>query len=861
MIKNATWSRSGVLCIIVALMGLQLGSRADAGGSISITSVPAWGQSGSVKGNVSGVDASTVHFFLFAFAPDFGGWFSTCSPIQIQGTGDFAVDLSSSILNNYATRFSAYLVPAALPIPCAQGVEAIPFVVERNALARATIPRLPRLKTISFSGMTWYVRNFPLKTYPGPQFFIDDNAFVDGSGRLHLKLTRCQDSWCAAEVFTTDTVGYGTYSFQIDSPLNTLDPNVTLGLFTWDELASDQFHREWDIEFSRWGQPNASFSAQYVVQPYNGPNNMVRFLMSPATVTSHVVTWLPSQVGFSSVAGSLTAPGATINQWTYSGGQTPPPQVGDARLHLNLYVNNGQAPLVPANTEIIINRIQYTPTPSQIAFSKTSDSVSFLSTVSSVAVNGTPGCSATVESDSTWLNVVGPNPVAAGGLIQYSVLDNLQGSRFGNLILHSTSCNLTVGKEVLAVAQSGLVCDASFDQSSSQIGFFDSMRSLLIRATAPSCSWSVTSSMPWLKLTSPSASSGTGQIQFYVDANAGQDLRHGALQLNNGKQHDVYQDASSAMMAISPVNAVACPSQDPRFSVTWVSSADAVELRLNTPDGQALGQFSSSGYFDLPKLPDGAMIYLVQPSASRVLASVRVSMHSAGCNDPSIAARGVVNAASFSSISFAPNSLVTVFGTALSSSAAQARSLPLPTSLGGVTVNLSGTLCPILFVSPTQVNFLIPSDTRPGRYVLTIGQASTELLITSVAPGIFTVSGTGSGTPAMAVLAVRADGTTINIPTLMCSNGSCNAVPLAIPEDAQQVYFVLYGTGIRNAKSISATLGPMTPEVLYFGESPQFAGVDQINLRIANTTRLNGLQSLTIKTESAVSNKVDLLFP
>ena len=110
-------------------------------------------------------------------------------------------------------------------------------------------------------------------------------------------------------IYTKDRVGYATYAFQIDSPLNNLDPNITLGLFTWDELATDQYHRDWDIEFSRWGIPNSGANTQYVVQPYSAPGNMIRFLMSPAAPTTHTVTWWANQVFFGSAASSYTSPG------------------------------------------------------------------------------------------------------------------------------------------------------------------------------------------------------------------------------------------------------------------------------------------------------------------------------------------------------------------------------------------------------------------------------------------------------------------------------------------------------------------------------------------------------------------------
>ena len=58
------------------------------------------------------------------------------------------------------------------------------------------------------------------------------------------------------------------YTFAINSTLNNLDPNVTLGLFTWDAQAGDQNNREMDIEFGRWAtrmqQPMPSMSCSHI---------------------------------------------------------------------------------------------------------------------------------------------------------------------------------------------------------------------------------------------------------------------------------------------------------------------------------------------------------------------------------------------------------------------------------------------------------------------------------------------------------------------------------------------------------------------------------------------------------------------
>ena len=40
----------------------------------------------------------------------------------------------------------------------------------------------------------------------------------------------------------------------------------------------------------------------------------------------------------------------------------------------------------------------------------------------------------------------------------------------------------------------------------------------------------------------------------------------------------------------------------------------------------------------------------------------------------------------------------------------------------------------------------------------------------------------------------------------------------------------MYGTGIRNAKSVTATVGGLSVPVTYSGAAPGFAGEDQVNI-------------------------------
>ncbi len=76
---------------------------------------------------------------------------------------------------------------------------------------------------------------------------------------------------------------------------------------------------------------------------------------------------------------------------------------------------------------------------------------------------------------------------------------------------------------------------------------------------------------------------------------------------------------------------------------------------------------------------------------------------------------GIVNAASFASPTnpVAPQEMVTVFGSNLSSGSAQASTFPLPTTLANSRVLVNGVAAPLLSVSPTQITLLVPYAVNP----------------------------------------------------------------------------------------------------------------------------------------------------
>jgi hypothetical protein len=157
------------------------------------------------------------------------------------------------------------------------------------------------------------------------------------------------------------TFGYGSYRFELNSPVDKLNPNAVLGLFTWSD-DPEYADREIDIECSRWSNASDVNNAQFVVQPFNIPGHLVRLAVPSGLTNSTVLfTWETNQVNFQAMAGSYT-PNPTsanvISNWSYT--LTVPP-TGDENVRLNLWLFNGSPPSDNQEVEVIIRSFEFVP--------------------------------------------------------------------------------------------------------------------------------------------------------------------------------------------------------------------------------------------------------------------------------------------------------------------------------------------------------------------------------------------------------------------------------------------------------------------------------------------------------------------
>jgi uncharacterized protein (TIGR03437 family) len=223
---------------------------------------------------------------------------------------------------------------------------------------------------------------------------------------------------------------------------------------------------------------------------------------------------------------------------------------------------------------------------------------------------------------------------------------------------------------------------------------------------------------------------------------------------------------------------------------------------------------------------------------------------------------GIVNAASLVPItnSVAPNEFVSLFGSDLASSALGAPSLPLPTTLNNVQVSVNGTLAPLSFVSPGQINLILPNEIDPSNVFYATFQVtnnnspsnSVTVYTNFSAPGVFSLQGTGYGPGAIE----HANGTVVT-----------SASPAQVGETV--VAFV-NGLGATSPAAIdgqaasSSTLSTVNDDVAVFvdgveanvtfaGLTPGFAGLYQINAQIPSGVS-NGSVYFDVSTDEAYAS-------
>jgi uncharacterized protein (TIGR03437 family) len=207
----------------------------------------------------------------------------------------------------------------------------------------------------------------------------------------------------------------------------------------------------------------------------------------------------------------------------------------------------------------------------------------------------------------------------------------------------------------------------------------------------------------------------------------------------------------------------------------------------------------------------------------------------------------VVNAASLSSVSVAPGSIITIFGTTLTTGIAVANNAQSPpTSLGGVTVTIGGTAAALFYVSPTQINAVVDPKTPTGSDAVSVvssagTQTGTVAVASNAPPGLFSLLGTGTR-----------DGAIVNAILGGLMNFSAQT-------QNQSTFLALFATGMNTSSTPTVTIGGVPVQVTFAGASPCCDGLQQINVVLPDSLAGAGRVPVVMTAGGQTSNTVQIV--
>jgi uncharacterized protein (TIGR03437 family) len=217
---------------------------------------------------------------------------------------------------------------------------------------------------------------------------------------------------------------------------------------------------------------------------------------------------------------------------------------------------------------------------------------------------------------------------------------------------------------------------------------------------------------------------------------------------------------------------------------------------------------------------------------------------------PNYTAQSIANSASGTAGPYAPNTFVTIYGqnlayttAALTASEVVGGTLPWVLPGTGVTVLINNIPANIYYVSPTQVNILIPPSVGTGPAMLqlvvdALAGPAIPIMLQTAAPGFFQSDAT-------TIIGVHTNGSTITsaspaVPgetVVLFASGLGPTNPAAIPDQIPQTAASV--TPISNFSMLINGVAVDPALIFYAGVVPTFAGLFQINVQLPGTVTAN----------------------
>ncbi len=385
--------------------------------------------------------------------------------------------------------------------------------------------------------------------------------------------------------------------------------------------------------------------------------------------------------------------------------------------------------------------------------------------------------------------------------------------------------------------------------------------------TTTGCQWTAARNVSWIAITSGSSGTGNGSVTYSVDANTTASSRTGIVTIAD-RTHTVIQAAATCNYLLNPASAsVPASGGAGTVNVTagaacqWTAQSGATWLHI-TSGGSSTGSGTVAYNADSNSATAAR-------SSTITVADKTFALQQAGASassGPAITEDGIFNAASYASAlrdGAARGSLISIFGRELARSVVSNDKLPIPSELGGTRVDViqSGVTraAYLLYVSPGQINMILPSALDAGAAEIVVSQGGKSSIpapirVVNTKPGIF------FSAPA---------GREFGIIQQVASQTDYPLNTLDRPAKPNQTA-ILWATGLGAVAGrddtppaggnlpvlVNAYVGGREAKVLYGGRAPGFPGVDVIYVEVPPDVQFGCYVAVNVVADGIDSNVV-----
>jgi hypothetical protein len=136
-----------------------------------------------------------------------------------------------------------------------------------------------------------------------------------------------------------------------------------------------------------------------------------------------------------------------------------------------------------------------------------------------VEVAATAGCAWTASSGASWITIISGASGSGNGSVHFNAAANDGASRTGTL---------TIAGQTFTLTQAAAGCEYTITPATQSIGSSGGAGTPITVATTGGCTWTATSGVSWITVTSGATGTGNGSVGFNIAANSGSE-RTGTL--------------------------------------------------------------------------------------------------------------------------------------------------------------------------------------------------------------------------------------------------------------------------------------------------------------------------------------------